>query len=399
MAAQFFLADERRCIAVSVDAEVGEGDEALVLCARRRSSRRVVRLECEKKLHEHEERCGDAGELQGGAHLLAAVLAPRKGSVMKCGLRFRMLVLHFRLLLRRWRLLLRRWRLLLRRLLRFLLLRRHWRLLRRLLRFRRELCCRRWLCCRLPLLPGRGLHRRLRCRRRLRRGLCCRRLFLRLRRRRLYRRLRCRWRLRRGLYWRRHLRRCSKRHDGNPLRTPLHVGHAHQKRHALHARHTTHIRHIRQARRKLRPAIGSGRLHIRHIQRLHIERRPLRRRRYPLPMRRDALPGGRRTFCRGRSVLYRQRLLCSRSFLSGGDRLSCCLRLLGSCQSLPQAHKYTFLFHAAFTPVLSGEEPPFFPFCSFLLSAAMSASVMRVPHVVFQNVTQATGICHRSTAS
>ena len=158
MAAQLFLADERRCIAVSVDAEVGEGDEALVLCARRRSSRRVVRLEREKKLHEHEERCGDAGELQGGAHLLAAVLAPRKGSVMKCGLRFRMLVLRFRLLVRRWRLLLRRWRLLLRRLLRFLLLRRHWRLLRRLLRFRRGLCCRRRLCCRLPLLPGRGLH-------------------------------------------------------------------------------------------------------------------------------------------------------------------------------------------------------------------------------------------------
>ena len=151
MAAQLLLADERRCIAVSIDAEVGNGDEALVLCARRCSSRRVVRLECEKKLHEHEERGGDAGELQGGAHLLAAVLAPREGSVMKCRLRFRTLVLRFRLLLRRWRLLLRR-------LLRFWLLRRHWRLLCLLLRFRRGLCCRRWLCCRLPLLPGRGLH-------------------------------------------------------------------------------------------------------------------------------------------------------------------------------------------------------------------------------------------------
>ena len=93
MAAQLLLADERRGIAVSIDAEVGEGDEALVFRPCRRSRRGVVRLEREKQLEDRDERDGDADEFHGCAHLLAAVLALREGSVSKCGLRLLTLVL------------------------------------------------------------------------------------------------------------------------------------------------------------------------------------------------------------------------------------------------------------------------------------------------------------------
>ena len=93
MAAQLLLADERRGIAVSIDAEVGEGDEALVFRPCRRSRRGVVRLEREKQLEDRDERDGDADEFHGCAHLLAAVLSLREGSVSKCGLRLLTLVL------------------------------------------------------------------------------------------------------------------------------------------------------------------------------------------------------------------------------------------------------------------------------------------------------------------
>ena len=109
----------------------------------------------------------------------------------------------------------------------------------------------------------------------------------------------------------------------------------------------------------------------------------------------------RRLHIRGGFLRCRRRCLCVwRGRLRRLLRLLLRLRLFPRLfQALFQAHEYTFLFHAASTPVLS--EEAFFPcsFCFFLLRSAMSASVMRVPQVVFQKVTQATGICQRSTAS
>ena len=61
---------------------------------------------------------------------------------------------------------------------------------------------------------------------------------------------------------------------------------------------------------------------------------------------------------------------------------------------------FRYILHSRLLPHPAPPTPIFAcSFSCFLLSSSRSACVRRVPHVVFQNVTHATGICQSSTAS